>query len=260
LNSTIAPPQPPQLDRMRHYANDLAVGLGKVASKFVQDAVTGIYLAKSANLTEIAHALDEDIAIHATQKRLSRNLGRANVRDAVSEALLTMAARRVHKDTMLNVHVRDLTKRYARKMQDLFSPEPSPGQHPNGYRICEVVACEPDSDRSTPIAAHLWSCHAPGFTTDSEEIIATIRRVLAATNGRGIIHPSPSIYDHGTRVEDLAAIEGMRGLLYLGTPDPEQGKRRIYRHKSMNDGEIADICDLPYGVTLYKMHPHARGE
>jgi hypothetical protein len=245
---------------MRHYANDLAVGLGKVASKFVQDAVTGIYLAKSANLTEIAHALDEDIAIHATQKRLSRNLGRANVRDAVSQALLTMAARRVHKDAMLNVHVRDLTKRYARKMQDLFSPEPSPGQHPNGYRICEVVACEPDSDRSTPIAAHLWSCHAPGFTTDSEEIIATIRRVLAATNGRGIIHPSPSIYDHGTRVEDLAAIEGMRGLLYLGTPDPEQGKRWIYRHKSMNDGEIADICDLPYGVTLYKMHPDARGE
>jgi len=157
LNSRVAPSQPPRLDRIRHYANDLAQGLGKVASKFVQDAVTGIYLAKSVNLTEIAHALDEDIAIHATQKRLSRNLGRANIRDAVSEALLTMAARRVHKDTTLNVHVRDLTKRYARKMQYLFSPEPSPVQNPNGYRICEVVACEPNSDRLTPIAAHLVS-------------------------------------------------------------------------------------------------------
>jgi hypothetical protein len=161
---------PPHLARLREFARDLAFGLGKVSAKFVEDALVGIYLAKSVNLTEVAHALDENIAIHATQKRLSRNLGQPELGRLIAIRLLTFAARRVRQDTLLAVHVRDLKKRYARQMQYLLPLDESATSDASGYRVCEIVACEPGTDRYTPIASHLWSSHAPSFVSDSAEV------------------------------------------------------------------------------------------
>jgi hypothetical protein len=240
------------MDRMREFAANLADGLGKVASKFVQDAVIGIYQAKSVNLTEVAHALNEDIAIHATQKRLSRNLGRADLREAVTQRLLTIAARRVRTETPLYVHVRDLSKRYARKMQYLLPQTSSDSDKSSGYRICEIVASEPGTDRYVPITTHLWSSHAPGFVSDSDEIIATIARVLSATNGRGIIYPSFSVFQHSTTVAQLASIRDMRALIHI---TPNFSDQWLHRKQLLGLKEAIAACDTPYGMTVYKMHP-----
>ena len=47
---------------------------GRVRKKFVKCMLKGIQRKQSVNLTEIAKSLDEGIRLHATQKRLSRNL------------------------------------------------------------------------------------------------------------------------------------------------------------------------------------------
>lgn len=97
-------PTQPHADRLRKFDADLTGGLGSVRAKFVEDALMGIYRAKSVILTDLADALNE---VHATQKRLSRNLGHPGLGTSIADRLLTIAARRVRKDTLLVVHVRD---------------------------------------------------------------------------------------------------------------------------------------------------------
>ena len=247
----------PYQDRLREFASDLACGLGKVSAKFVEDGLLGIYRAKSVNLTEVARTLDENIAIHATQKRLSRNLGHRELGRMIAANLLTFAARRVRQDTMLAVHVRDLKKRYARKMQYLLPADESPNSDFSGYRICEIVACKPGTDRYTPIASHLWSSHAPTFVSDSAEIIATIEQVLSATNGRGIIYPHIGVRELNLSATDLIALTGVRALFNVTGSFPElEHSNWIHNKRSVSHSDLVDASKTPYGVTLYKMHPN----
>ena len=51
---------------------ELCSDMGKISSRFVEEMVFGLSASGSVRLTEIGRALEEDIALHATHKRLSR--------------------------------------------------------------------------------------------------------------------------------------------------------------------------------------------
>jgi hypothetical protein len=53
---------------------ELGHNLGRVGNKFVSSMLLGIHRTRSVNLTNIARGLNEGIRLHATHKRLSRNL------------------------------------------------------------------------------------------------------------------------------------------------------------------------------------------
>ena len=55
-------------------SDELGGDLGRVGYKFVRDMLVGMQRTRSVNLTDIAKSLNEDIRLHATHKRLSRNL------------------------------------------------------------------------------------------------------------------------------------------------------------------------------------------
>jgi hypothetical protein len=59
---------------------ELCTELGKVASRFVEEMIYGISGSGSVVLTRIARALEEEISLHDTHKRLSRNLGNGVIR------------------------------------------------------------------------------------------------------------------------------------------------------------------------------------
>lgn len=64
-----------QQNEIEGLAATLSDGLGNVSSKFVRDMlVVGTHRSRSVNLTGIAGALGEGIEMHASHKRLSRNL------------------------------------------------------------------------------------------------------------------------------------------------------------------------------------------
>jgi hypothetical protein len=237
--------------RTRAFAADLTGELGKVPAKFVEDAVTGIHRAGSVNLTEVARALEEPIAIHATQKRLSRNLARTDVREVVHGRLLGLAARRIRQDTPLFVHVRDLKKQYARKMEYLMPDSDAVSGPDQGYRICEVVASEPMSDRYTPVIAHLWSPHRPGFESDAAEIVATLHQVIEAANGRGTFYFDESVIEHGLSHDGLSRLDGLVGFVKL---DPQAVEGWLHNTLPLTTADVY-ACDKPYGFTLYKMEP-----
>ncbi len=197
----------------------LTTGLGRVASRFVQDMLTGMLIGGSVRLSEIARALDEPIALHATHKRLSRNLGNPRVGAAVAGNLLAEGAALLKGDPLLVVDTFELRKPYAERMEFLgpatrrtFRGAKRSRAGQRGYAVCEIFAWHTEggpmpglSDRAlelarhqppatgfsawnnmvvTPLAQTLFSARAPDFRSESDEVADLVRQVDAASGGR----------------------------------------------------------------------------
>ena len=95
---------------IRSFSAQLSRGLDRVAARFIQQMIVGIHRARSVHLTDIARSLGEDVELHATHKRLSRNLSRQGLTEFISSALLQRAAQDVTPDKILVVCYYDLPK------------------------------------------------------------------------------------------------------------------------------------------------------
>ena len=232
------------------FTDQLASGLGKVSRRFVGDVLVGMLRSRSVRLWDIAAALDKPVRIHATHKRLSRNLARQELGDTISRNLLSMTARRVEQDMPLVTHVYPLQKKYARKMEFLVDDEGSPETEYPAYQVCEVVAYDPISGVLMPIAAHLWSRNAPDYVDDSDEILSVLKRVQEATAGQGVFFLDADVGALILRAESFAnsvsrdafrfvtAVSGRAELIHEG------------HLKFVN--EIPHLVERPFGVTTYK--------
>ena len=200
----------------------LSAGLGKVARRFVEDMLFGMLASGSVRLTEIARALGESIPMHATHKRLSRNLGNVRVGNVVASNLLAEGARVVRDDALLVIDLFEIVKPYAEKMEYLNSPSSSVGDGSDtdspreeayrGYHVCEIFGwdlhggplpqyedlaqqmgseTDPENEISawdnqvvTPLAQTLFSPNAPTFRSESDEILDLVQRVDLACEHR----------------------------------------------------------------------------
>ena len=167
-----------------------------VQSRFVQQMIFGIHRTKSLHLTDIARSLGEDIDLHATHKRLSRNLARKDLTGFISNALLQRAARDVTQDMILVVNQYRLSKRFATRMEYIRGADRS--SLDDGYHVCDISGVDPSSpDVYIPLLSRLWSRHAPDYHSDESEILLAVNQVYSATAGRGVFYcQETSIPDH----------------------------------------------------------------
>ncbi|MYA15458.1 MAG: hypothetical protein F4Z28_01140, partial [Gammaproteobacteria bacterium] len=195
----------------------LSAGLGKVGCRFVDDMLLGMLISSSVRLTEIARALGESIPVHATHKRLSRNLGNLRVGDVVADNLLAEGAQVVRDNALMVIDLFEVVKPYAEKMEYLNSQSlPVGDSHKDdasrGYHVCEIfgwdvhggplpqyeslareMASETDHQQEvsawdnqvvTPLAQTLFSPNAPEFKSETDEILDLARRVDDACERR----------------------------------------------------------------------------
>jgi hypothetical protein len=233
--------------QIHYFSGELCSGLGVVLSRFVEEAVFGISSSGSVRLTEIGRALEEKIPLHATHKRLSRNLANKELGHAVGKEVLRLAAKRIKKDTLLIVDPSDVHKKYAQKMQYLSEiHDGSEKGIAKGYWCCEVVGCDVGSNEITPLAQELWSHKAPDVKSENDQILSIVSRVREATGNNGIL-----LYDRGG---------DRRKLLLPWTKDEhcrymvrQRGDRHLlYRGTSRECLELALSCKTPYAETLLK--------
>ena len=160
--------------------------VGKVGYKFLADMLDGIQKTRSVNLTTIARGLSESIRLHATHKRLSRNLDDEEILSAFSSAVLSRGASHVKSDTRLIVTMHELNKKYASKIQYLSGSEE---EHQSlGFKVCEILASDYQSDVYYPIFTRVWSDQVPDYEDDAKEVLKTIKIVLKHTNNKGICY------------------------------------------------------------------------
>ena len=240
-----------QVQSLSDFANELCSDslcepLGKVERKFVQSMLLGMSRSRSVNLTEIAKGLDEKIKLHATHKRLSRNLYDVALTDNLSERLLKLGGRRVGENTRLIVHVYELKKKFAQKIE--YLPEPDEAFE-TGFKVCEIIASEPNSKTYFPLLSHVWSDQVPGYVSDGDEVFKSVHKVMTATDGRGFIFPDRSVGEEGS-----AMILSDRNLNYTILLEDKSLKVR-FQNQDYSIGEMLDRVDTRYGKILYKLLP-----
>jgi len=127
-----------QLRQQIHYfSGELCKGMGTVVSRFFEEAVFGISSSGSVRLTEIGRALEEKIPLHATHKRLSRNLADQSLEHNIGSNVLKLGSKRIKENTLLIVDPSDIQKKYAKKMQYLAKVrDASEDTIGNGYSLC----------------------------------------------------------------------------------------------------------------------------
>lgn len=233
--------------QIHYFSGELCAGLGRVSSRFVEEAVFGISARGSVRLTEIGRSLEEEIDLHATHKRLSRRLADEDLEQSVGEKVLQLGSKRINQDTLLIVDPSDLTKKYAQKMEYLADVrDASEKTIGKGYWLCEVVGCEVGSNEITPLAQELWSQNAPDFSSENDQILSLVNRTREATDGRGII-----VFDRGgDRRRLLVPWTKDNAFRYLVR---QRGDRHLlYKRKSKSGLELADLCKTPYATTILK--------
>jgi hypothetical protein len=230
-------------NRMREEMEDFLgnlPGLPKVARRFCLEGLYGVVTRKSLRLSEIARALNEEIALSKTVNRLSRQAAREDLEWALTRYVARRGTEHVKRDTLLVIDPSDLTKKYGEKMEYLARVrDGSKGELSDGYWLCQVVAVECGGQEITPLVNHLWSAEAPDFVSENEEVLRCVAEVSRFTEERGIW-----VMDRGgdrIRLFDTLLAWDRRFLVRLvGNRD------LLWRGRERLASEIAQHTPLPY--------------
>ena len=233
------------MERVDAYLDLLCRGLGRVDEKFVRTVVKGILAARSVNLSKIATALNENISLHATHKRLSRNLDNPSLQATLAQRLLELGSQEASQNTRLFVHTYSLNKKYAQKIEYLDQAQAS------GFNVCEVLASDYESNRYVPLVSHVWSSTVPGFVSDADEIKRTLRRVLKTIGQQSLIY-----------LDDKSAVARAVASEFL--PDVDFEILSLMQEKTMEvecNGKrlslqaVSESIETEYGKIMFKLVP-----
>ena len=224
------------------FSGTLSAGLSKPARRFVSEALYGIMARQSVRLTEIGRALEVSIPLAKTETRLSRNLGRPELRAHLEAAVLKQGSRRIGKRTLLILDISDITKPYAKKMECLAPVrDGSTGEIANGYWLCQVIGVENEGNEITPLYGALYSQRAADFVSENEEIKIAIAKVSTACGGRGVW-----VIDRGELYSPLLA-EGRAFIIR------QKGDRHIlFRGRKAETAALAADCPMAYATHIVR--------
>jgi len=174
-------------EQMARFSGELSSGFPKVVRRFMEDMIYGVQARQSVRLTEVSRALGGKTSVKKTEERLSRQIGRSWLWEAVTERLVRLAARAVERETLLILDLSDLCKKYARKMEYLArvrdGSEKTLGQ---GYWMVNVIGADLGRRGILPLYGRLYSHRAPDHRSENAEIERAIGMVSAKTEGRGV--------------------------------------------------------------------------
>jgi hypothetical protein len=173
--------------QITRFAGRLTEGCPKVLRRLVGEMLYGIQAAEDVKVSNVARALGDTIPLIKTENRLCRNLARVDLTDRINRFLMWEGAGAVQDDTVLALDLGDLTKQYAKAMENLATVrDGSTGELAKGYWLCEVIAAHPYGERILPLYGELYSCEAEGFESENAEMLRAIEQVSQATDKRGI--------------------------------------------------------------------------
>jgi hypothetical protein len=234
--------------QIRAFSEKLSEGMGKVVERFVEEMLYGLQAKGSVRLSEIARSLVDKASVKKRIDRLSRNLGRVGLGDAIGRGILAEGASRIKGDTLLILDPTDITKKYARKMEHLAGVrDGSEKQKAQGYWVDTVIGAEVDSWDITPLVHRLYSQNAEDFVSENHQLLEVIDGVYRATEGRGIF-----VMDRGGDRRTL-----YNRLLKEGSPVRfiirQRGDRHVlYGGKQRETFEVAKACKTPYTATVIR--------
>lgn len=232
--------------RIGRFSGNVSEGLCLRAQHFVEDMVYGIQASQSVLLSKVGRTLEESIALIKTEERLSRNLQRAELEETVQENVMKMAAGHIGEDTLLIIDPSDITKKYAKKMQYLSTVrDGSAHDLGNGYWTLHIVGTELESNKIVPLYQRLWSCTAPDFESENEEILRGVDTVMRHVGTRGIY-----VCDRGgDRINLFGPLLDKKARFLIRLVG---NRHLVYNRQTQLANDIARGCPCPFRQTIAK--------
>src|SRR5699024_4664259 len=155
---------------LRSFSAKLTQGLSKVRQKFYLDIFFGISKSQHIFLSEIARALNEEINLTYTIKRLSRNAASDEDLQSVHSNYLQALRTSIPEDPLVIVDESDIAKPYAEKMEAL-------GQIHDGskksiekcYTTINFALSTSQTKHPLPLYTHVCSSKEEGFESMNVE-------------------------------------------------------------------------------------------
>ena len=169
--------------------------------KFVLEMMTGMLTTGQTNLTRIAAALKEGIAVKNTLKRLQRMLGHERILEVANSLSLQAATSKVTDKTVLALDDGDLAHQYGRAFEyqstiyDGSAKDTKPG-----YNLNQVSGYNQSSGETFPVLLDMFSVNASGFLSKTNEALEMIKRVTAKVGKKGL-WVADREYDNGRVLE-----------------------------------------------------------
>ncbi len=234
-------------EQIANFSGDVSTGLGKVPRRFVSEMIYGIMASESVLLTEIGRSLEEKISLKKTEERLSRNLPRKELEQKVSRNLLRRAAGKIGHDTLLVIDLSDISKKYAKKMENLATVrDGSEKKLGPGYWTLHIIGTEIGGNEIVPLYQRLYSQKARDFISENDEIMSAIRLVREYVGERGIW-----VMDRGgDRIKLFGPLLDLKlRFLFRLVGD----RHLIYDGAARLATEIASGCPCPYAQTVVRL-------
>jgi hypothetical protein len=234
--------------QLTKFSLELCAGLTKPLAGFVSQMLFGIQSSQDVKLSNIARSLQEEIALIRTEKRLSRNLKKAELEKELTPQLVRMGSQRVQPNTVLALDLSDIRKEYARKMEHLSTVrDGSTGELHPGYWLCDVTGAEVNGSEIVPLYQKLFSVEAQEFTSENAEILAAVDLIRTHTRGRGIW-----TMDRGGDRKKLLEPLLDRGARFVIR---STGKRTVIDRRKLQGSvaEVAGRCRLSHQARLIKI-------
>lgn len=174
-------------EQIQKFSGIISPRFSKPEAKFMEQMIFGIQASQDVKLSSIARSLGEKIGLKKVVERLENHLKKEGFDQRINEEIAHAAARQVRSDTLIVIDPTDIRKPYARSMPYLGKVrDGSTGDIVNGYWGCVAIGCEPERRRVIPLHQRLWSCSAPGFGSENEQIISVVDTIRQAIGERGI--------------------------------------------------------------------------
>jgi hypothetical protein len=163
--------------------------------KLVTHMLYGIAASNRCHLTEIARALDEDIAIKKTVDRLSRGLQQFKNHALLQENYLKQVEKHIDETTIFPIDESDAAKPYSVAMEALHPVrDGSTGKTVPGYNTLEITALTHKTKIPLPVYERVYSAAEKDFLSQDDEVLKGLR-FLSERFGHGGIRVMDRGYD-----------------------------------------------------------------
>ncbi len=233
-------------EQVHHFSKELSRDLGKVLSRFIDDMILGICRSRSLRLTMIARALDEDISLHATHKRLCRHLADHRLSAVIRPRLLQQATARLAPNGMILLHPIMLHKTWARNMD--FMAEGDEVGDDLTCKLWDAIGCNLESNLVTPIAQAIWSARAlqDYGIPENRVMLDHVGDITSATDHRALLVAGRSL---DRRDVLIPWTEGGQ-VRYMVRQRPSSVL--LHKRRSLTVAELEQQCEMPFGKMMFK--------
>ena len=153
------------------FLEKLTKGLSKPRKKFYSDILYGMSKAQNTLLSDIARALEENIDLIYTVKRLSRNGAEENDLKQVHQNYLNTLKTSIPDNPLVIVDESEIVKPYAEKMENLaLVRDGSKNVLEKGYPTLNFSMASPKTKHPLPLYNHLYSSKEDDFQSQNIEI------------------------------------------------------------------------------------------